>query len=203
MLLAILVFIIIFSRKVFTQGEGEIVHQMPSNQRKGFGISFSGVLFLSFAMLTSIALSTILIIESIKQGETVIGYLVLFYVIPFGLLLSVGISVMMKLLRTIKPSHFSQQALEVSKYQMLVGAIGLIAFPFYYRFVTLAIYLTLSKYDWLTEFAYNIDEPGFHLGKLIIIPFIAGPILLFIGGLIGYFANKNETSEKGNFEELE
>lgn len=202
-LVVILLFLTVYTRRMLTEAEGQIVHQMNSNQRRGFMISFAGVLFLTFTVLASIGISIILILDAMNQGQDTLGYLVFFYLLPFGFIISVGLSAMISVLRKIKPSYYSQQPREVSKHQMIVGAIGLISFPFYYHFLKVGIHMTLIIYNWFMEFAYTLDKSGFHSGKLIIIPFIVGPILLLIGGLIGYYTNNNQANEKMNVEELE
>jgi len=202
-LVVILLFLTVYTRRMLTEAEGQIVHQMNSDQRRGFMISFTGVLFLTFTVLISISIVIVLLMDAMNQGQDTLGYLVFFYLLPFGFLVCVGLGAMISLLRKIKPSYYSQQPRQVSKYQMIVGAIGLITFPYFYHFLKMGIHMTLTIYNWFMEFAYTLDKSGFHSGKLIIIPFIAGPILLLIGGLIGYYTNNNQANEKMNVEELE
>ena len=203
MIFAILIFLIVYARGIFTQTEGQIVHEMSFDQRRGFIVSFAGVLFLIFTVLTSISLVIVLLMDAMNQGQDTLGYLVFFYLLPFGFFVCVGLVAMISLLRKIKPSYYVQKPREVSKYQMIAGAIGLITFPYYYHFLKMGIHMTLVIYNQFIDFAYTLDTSGFHSGKLIIIPFIAGPILLLIGGIIGYYTNNNQANEKTDVEELE
>lgn len=188
--LVLLIMLILYGRWILHGRHA--IRDMDQIQKVTYYLLLIGSILLGFIVIIAFLLLFILTIDTLTNDPEAVGYVIIFYTIPFFLIATTSASIVHILLMTLRPAHYINKQKNNSIMYMIVGVVSLIAIPIYSYFIKIGIEMMFIYLRISSEFTSKLELSIFHPTKLIYAIFLTGSLLLLIGGILNFFENRKQ-----------
>src|SRR5699024_3246178 len=170
----------------------DVILQLEHSQTVTYYLLLLGSIFLGFIVIISFILLFNLTIHTIINDPEAVGYIIIFYSVPFVLISTTSASIVHVLLLTLRPSSYINKQKNNSVMYIIVGFISIFAIYLYSYFINIGVEMTLVNSSISVESISRLESSIFHPRKVIYAVFFTGSLLLLIGGILNFFENRKQ-----------
>jgi|SRR5690625_42241 len=170
----------------------DVIQELDHPQKVTYYLLLIGSIFLGFIVIISFILLFNLTLHTIINDPEAVGYIIIFYSVPFLLISTISASIVHVLLLTLRPASYMNKQKNNSVMYIIVGCISIFAISLYSYFINIGVEMTLVNSSISMESISRLESSIFHPRKVIYAIFFTGSLLLLIGGILNFFENRKQ-----------